>query len=353
MAGYTSGQSEESHKLLRKLREFESPPRNHFSMRYYILTSGSPLGRHFDPSFSNIPKSRAVVVINTLNKDAEKLAAKWCKDRGIEYHITESNGTPAKGKNSVLDIFLKSDDEYMVQIDGDDFLTPHGVWMYDYLSKMESPPDAVCLKNQVSISSFFGKPIIWRVSPKKSIRTRVSLFFRLDDTTLQHTPTKERLIKWGIDKDYAELVDAWYKEYYKLQSKYAEDKEAHCRVTFLSRKAAEKHRFLEHMTVGEDTIFYFMLKHDGLIGELDVRCNDDIPPTYIYDQSVEGVVRKEMNGCFNWNWMNLYNQEARKLEAKGFLHEKDLPLLKIEYPENYKANSFGLFSGDEKPNNAK
>ena len=44
---------------------------------------------------------------------------------GIEHYVTESDGTPATGKNSVLRLFLESDNEYMVQVDGDDMITPY------------------------------------------------------------------------------------------------------------------------------------------------------------------------------------------------------------------------------------
>ena len=37
---------------------------------------------------------------------------------------TESNGKPGKGKNACLDVFLESDNDYVSQIDGDDFLYP-------------------------------------------------------------------------------------------------------------------------------------------------------------------------------------------------------------------------------------
>ena len=121
-------------------------------MQFYILTSTNydALVRHFDSKYSNIEKEDAVVVINTLNEKYSAQAEDFCKENNIEYYITESNGTPAKGKNSVLDIFLESNNNYCVMVDGDDFLTPHGVWMYKNLEVMDNPPDAICLINQKS-----------------------------------------------------------------------------------------------------------------------------------------------------------------------------------------------------------
>ena len=107
-------------------------------MQFYILTSTNykALKRHFNSNYSNIEPKDAVVIINTLNKKYSQLAQNFCEKNNIEYYVTESNGTPSKGKNSLLDIFLKSDNEHCVMVDGDDFLTPHGVWMYKHLAKL-------------------------------------------------------------------------------------------------------------------------------------------------------------------------------------------------------------------------
>jgi hypothetical protein len=110
----------------------------------------------------------------------------------------------------------------------------------------------------------------------------------------------------------------------------------------MSRKAVERHRFPENLRVGEDTIFYYLLKHDGLTGKLNVYCNDDRPPTYVYDQSVPGVVREEIEDGRNWSWFDAYNEEVYKMEKLGLLHEQDLPELKINYPKSYKANVINL-----------
>ncbi len=99
--------------------------------------------RHFDPEYSNIQKEDAVVVIKSLDSAYIEQAKNFCIVKDIEYYITESNGSPAKGKNSLLDIFLKSNNKHCVMIDGDDFLTPHGVWMYKHLAGLKTPPDAV------------------------------------------------------------------------------------------------------------------------------------------------------------------------------------------------------------------
>ena len=83
-------------------------------MRFYVLTSTNyeALLRHNDPTYSNIHKDDMVVVINSLDSEYIERAKNYCIAKDIKYYITESNGSPSKGKNSLLDIFLESDDDY-------------------------------------------------------------------------------------------------------------------------------------------------------------------------------------------------------------------------------------------------
>lgn len=65
------------------------------------------------------------VVINTLNKEFENHMVDYCNWSGKNYIITESDGTPSTGKNSVFEFFGKRTDfTHLIQIDGDDFLYP-------------------------------------------------------------------------------------------------------------------------------------------------------------------------------------------------------------------------------------
>jgi len=107
------------------------------TLRFYVLTSRNLkcLKRHF----VSLPKQHTTVIINTLDKDYESLVQDWCFREKINCVATESNGKPGKGKNAVLDHFLDSDYDYMVQIDGDDFLQPHGVNLYTWVAHNDAP----------------------------------------------------------------------------------------------------------------------------------------------------------------------------------------------------------------------
>jgi GT2 family glycosyltransferase len=95
-----------------------------------ILTSGKleKLIRCVESVLSQTEE--VIVVCNTLDTSYVEQARKVAKAYNIEFIVTESNGKPAKGKNSVLEIFRTRSHDYYMQVDGDDYLTP------DALSKM-------------------------------------------------------------------------------------------------------------------------------------------------------------------------------------------------------------------------
>ena len=320
--------------------------------KYYVLTSGHFRGlmRHVDPRFSNIPPEDLVVVINTTSEQYIRMASRFCKDLGIEYHITESDGTPGTGKNSLFEVFLESDNDYMVQIDGDDFLTPHGVWLYRHLAQTESPPDAICLISQI------GLDYDWKEVPK------ITGSFLNDSNypTVRHDKAlwPKRLLSpfdapgWEHIKDTsivdylsdgtrnlarAKRFNKYNQEFYRLATKYVDANDTHSRIVWLSRKAVENkdNRFCD-LNIGEDTIFYYKIKHQGLTGQLDVKTNVEMPATYVYDQTTAGIVSQVSGFGTDYNWMYKFNKRVRELEKKGMLHAEDLPMLQVDYPYDYR-----------------
>ncbi len=342
---------------------------NH-KMKFYVLTSSKmpALRRHIDPEYSNIPKSQLVVVINSLSDAHIEAATEWCEEEGIEYHITESNGTPAYGKNRMLELFSESDNDYMVMIDGDDYLTPHGVYMYQAVAEQHNPPQAICLKNQISTMADYElmaeKGVNHTTLRLEDIPYKVIQFFTANWDSIRKSDVVGNLRAMGCTQEMAEKQGKWHHEFYRLQEKYCEANEAHCRVTWVGKEAA-KTRFPEHLIVGEDTIFYFELKHRHVTEDLDIRCNDEMQPTYIYDQRTPGTVFNEVNQGKDWAWMEKYNNEVYKMEEEGNIQQLDLPLLTVDYPYPYSPNvlkfgtngQFEYFNGEEKglidlPNNS-
>jgi len=301
-------------------------------MKFYVLTSENlkALKRHNDPDFSNILKKDTVIVINSLDESYVQEATEYCKAENLEHYITESNGTPSKGKNSVFDIFLASDNEYCVLIDGDDFLTPHGVWMYKHLEELETPPDAVCLINQISVQ--LENNTLYFVTP-----------FTVDYYYLLSTSSYDTFKNYyGLSHEKSVYFDSLTTKYYEEQQKYSEGSEVHCRVTWFSRKAAMI-RFNEDLIIGEDTLQMLELKHEALEGRLNVYTTDEKPATYIYDQREGGTVVIETNFGEDCEWMDTYLKALEDIEHVGKLHENTrLPELQIQYPQDYIYNDLGL-----------
>lgn len=302
-------------------------------LKFYILVSRNleKVRRHW----KHIPKDKLVFIINTLDKEFEKQCSQLLHIKEIEYHITESNGTPAKGKNELLKIFEKSDNDYCVQVDGDDFLTPYGVDLYEQIAQSGAAPDAICLRNQIA-EILDVKQTTEREEPV----TFQTLFFK--KRNLDYSKVKEDFVKIaGYSEDEAQDIADSHKTYYTNAYKYVDPEEAHCRVVFFSKKAAAI-KFPEHLIIGEDTLQYFLLKNEAIKGNIVMKSNDERPPTYVYDQTDgKNTIFQEMMVNKNWKWMQDFNKDVEEYKEKGLLHEEELPKLEISYENSCELDCLG------------
>lgn len=275
----------------------------HHKLKFYVLISKdvNALQRHFTCSNHNINDLH--IVINSLDLDFVMQAEQFCKESNLEYTITESNGKPGRGKNSVLDVFTQSDYEYAVMIDGDDWLTPHGVYYYKKCAELENPPDVLCLTSQLALYNAGG------------ITRLIYTFFTNEPISV---------IIGNCDHPERQLWAGF--SYY-----YINRKEVMNRVVFLSRRAAQ-YRFNEDMPIGEDTEHFLRLKHAHFTGDLCMYQKDDRIPTYIYDQRLPGIMRK--NGR-KIDWVKQLNDKFKELKSKGMLHSELLPHFHLELEKNY------------------
>ena len=284
-------------------------------VKFYVLTSQGlkDLERHNSSEYSNIPIEDTVVIINSLDVNYVQQAESYCKKNELEYYITESNGTPAKGKNSVLDIFLASDNDYCVLVDGDDYLTPQGVKVYKDIAASKSPPDAVCLKNQVSM-----------VDGKATKMFTVNYKDLIKDFCYERLKNEQ-----GYDHQKALRYALWRQKYFITQKKYSEGNEIQCRVTWFSKEAA-KFKFDEDVKIGEDALQMLRLKHEALINTLKMYTYNENPITYIYNYTSFGVLSQETNNLTDFNWLKIYLTKIRQMENLNYLHvDTVLPELKV------------------------
>lgn len=260
-----------------------------------------------------LQKEDLFIVINTLNESFAKDASDYCKQNGIEFAVTKSDGTPATGKNSLLDIFESSPYDYAVMIDGDDFLTPHGVITYKKIAQLEQPIDALALECQYGLiaaaSNFNTKnaSALMQLDPDKIVPSGGRLFYRPRDFW--------QTIEWG-----------------KLCNKYVSSRENHLRVVMISKKAASLYRYDSDFIMGEDTLMYLNYKIEFVKKNLVLRHLFDIIPTYVYDTRIGGV---SANASRNFEWLYKLIDEFKRRESMGVMFTHTVPRLEIEFPEDY------------------
>jgi len=301
------------------------------SFKYYVLTSGSlyALARQFETLKSN----ETVVVINTLNEEYVEIATEFCVSKDIEYYITDSDGTPATGKNSVLKLFLESDNEYMVHVDGDDMITPYGRNLYRTVALGDSPPDVICLYNQIGIRNYkdgfldlFRKQVDSNSVAKKHMFIPPSYgpFFphALDsNTTRKYRPKVTddaiKLIMKQCDWLTKEEARKWKENSVCLEEfalRYGDRRNTLNRLVFFSRKAAGMMHYSPYLMVGEDLVQYHLLKKYAHNGELDMRIRKESPKyTYLYFSDTLSVTRKSIA---DWNWMEPLIKELNRMEPE-------------------------------------
>jgi hypothetical protein len=65
-----------------------------------------------------------ISIINSKDESFVEEFSHWCKQNRQKYIITESNGTPSKGKNACINFFLNSGYDGLTMLDGDDIVYP-------------------------------------------------------------------------------------------------------------------------------------------------------------------------------------------------------------------------------------
>ena len=202
-----------------------------------ILTSDKidKLERCIKSVLQQTPLSDIVVIINTADTQYVTSAQHTCKKYGIRYEVTISNGTPAMGKNSVLDFFLNTEYDYLTQIDGDDYLTPNAIDKIHSIIQNNPDIDILGLTNnpmtyqgkQYMVQEFFESSDIYSFA---GIDGREALnLIALGKFMVNHLPWNRILLysrqcaeSFRFDETFlgAEDIVASYELYYNSTLKY-------------------------------------------------------------------------------------------------------------------------------------
>lgn len=300
-----------------------------------------------------IPKEDLVIVINSLNQDFNAEAKAYCEAAGIEHYVTVSNGGPSMGKNSVLDLFEASDNDYMVLIDGDDFITPHGYWTYKKLAENPQAPDCVALTYQYGIYRENGYDA-WvaglgndtEVSPLLGVKDRMNsdaIHGSGKRVFLEHPNWWKEAMAGKIvvpieGDEHSEALADVYKRWATLCFKYISNWESHLRLVWFSKKAVAGNRFDLNFRIGEDTLLYLVLKKQALDGKFVMKHLFDRYPTYVYDTRIGGIVWNEKDSYgqegtadYGWYlWLKKLVEEYERYEQLGIMSEKSLPEVTVK-----------------------
>lgn len=323
-------------------------------LRFYVLCCRNlkALKRHQ----KTIPVDQLTIVINTLDEQFKTDAVAYCQEQEIDYAVTESNGTPAQGKNSVMDLFQESDYDYFVLVDGDDFLTPHGVWTYQQLANSSNPPDVLALEYQYGlwVEYGYGGSIMGADGVPQLPQAKLGVLDDKNPNAILAYPTRVFMHErgWWQQALSGTLVptnpaDPFSYELCSVHTKwtnycydYISPWETHLRMVFFSRNAVARHyRYNPEYMCGEDTLLYLIYKDAWTKGDIKLRHLFDRYPTYVYDQRVGGVIDacKDFNAEGEWVghdygwylWMKKLCDAYAELESQGKLHQVEVPKLNV------------------------
>ena len=214
----------------------------------------------------------------------------------------------------------------MVQVDGDDIITPYGRNLYRTVALSDSPPDMICLANQLSVQTpkedflfLFKNQVDSRSVQKKHfyipVKHGCSWTHDLKIRQLNYVPkvsedTIRRMIKYGIEEHIARrwMENRTVLEQYSVD--YGDMMNTLNRLVFHSRKAAELIHYDKDHKIGEDVLQYYQLKKLSYEGVLDMQVRNERPKySYLYMQDVKSVTRaQELNLDWIWDLINKLNK---------------------------------------------
>ena len=205
-----------------------------------------------------------MVVCNSTNSqfqiDAEKLCAKF----PVKFVNTESNGKLGKGKNAVLEQFIKTDYDYLFQVDGDDFVYPGAIKKVNDIINRHDFDVLALTESEVWDGTDLHRINEWITTDK----------FRDKINKILATFDPENLMR-AVQNC-------------KIGEEITDDKSGLHRVIVWSKKAATKFRFDENLMVA-DSPGYLDLKLMHLREEIKLELTN-AKSIYIYDQTIQTAI---------------------------------------------------------------
>lgn len=247
------------------------------------------------------------VVCNTLDLDYPKEARELATAYGVTFVQTPSNGKPGKGKNSCLTQFRHSKADYLLLMDGDDFLYPSALRAL-YYTVFHNRPDVLGFQTNdildtAQLEGCKGVPI--PAAPGVHLYSWFDAQFNLYQERFFHRVDRTKKLGEHTTPD---------------------------RILLISKKAVPYLYCSEELPVFED----YLLSMTALKGHAQGRfvymqtCTSGI---YIYDKTQESSTCKDYLKVNNGDWSRhdeLFRKEMEDIEPHlPLIHQRDLPFLFI------------------------
>lgn len=218
-----------------------------------LLTSEDP--KLLERSIKSIDNNKIdkVVVCNTKDPRFIKKAQTIALRNGCKFIVTSSNGTPGKGKNSLLQFLRASTYDYMIAIDGDDFFYKNGINELLKIIK-EHRPDVLGLINT------FGK-----------FNKKIDYLYTIENDTREIMESESIL-----------PVFDFFKKHFPLD---VQSRNNFHRLVVFSKEAANLVSFNEELLAAEDMLCSLFVKKLYQEKKLSFLLHDCTGknPIYVYD----------------------------------------------------------------------
>lgn len=206
--------------------------------------------------------SDIVVIINSLDDKFQNLAKLLSDRKGIKSIITESNGKPGKGKNSVLEYFLSTNYEYLIPVEGDDYLLPNAI---EVLTKVHKEYNMDLLSVIDSITLVDGR------------ETTIDEYV----ATAEYTDLIKKLVEPNKFRAFAVHIQ-------KIRKICVEHGNFLSRFILMNRKVAGLLDFNENLLGAEDSKEHVKMKILNERGQISYKLLST-KSVYVYDFAIEGT----------------------------------------------------------------
>ena len=216
-----------------------------------------------------------VIIVNSENPEYYRNVCEKFKKYKIEIIKTESNGKPGKGHNSVINYFKNNSEyDYLIPIDGDDFLYPHAL---EQISKiLIYNPTIVVGGNEDYISNFkdlYNTKNCYKLENSYFLYTEPNIYTNINFSLYNKgTPYRLILLHKSVFKYTKELFKNDENKLYCEKSKVFDDYLFYLNVLYLHYYTKSNIYYINLKNI----YLYYKAHISSVCYQNSHNCNDDI-----------------------------------------------------------------------------